>query len=1688
MFHAFIFTPAVRPPGRVAPRRHRHRLQRAHAALAGWGSTCGPNINVIVCENLRPGNPASEWDITGAGDASIQGFTTDISANRDGVVQFKMKTDASSYRLDIYRMGYYNGLGARKVATVLPSAALPQTQPACLTQSATGLIDCGNWALSASWAVPSDAVSGIYFARAVRIDTGGASHVFFVVRDDSGQSDLLFQTSDTTWQAYNSYGGNSLYTGAPVGRAYKVSYNRPMMARSDPNGGQQSFVFNAEYPMVRWLEANGYEVSYTTGVDTERRGAELLEHEVFMSVGHDEYWSGGQRTNVETARNAGVNLAFFSGNEVFWKTRWETSIDGSATPHRTLVSYKETHANEKIDPTPTWTGTWRDPRFSPDGGRPENALTGTLFMVNGQRNDPMTVPAAQGAMRFWRNTSVATLAPGQTATFGAGLLGYEWDEDVDNGFRPAGLQRLSSTTLDVTPLFLLDYGNTYGTGIATHSLTLYRAASGALVFGAGTVQYSWGLDSNHDRVGPPADIRLQQATINLFADMNVQPGSLQPGLVSASPSLDITPPTSTITFPAAGATVQGGTAVTITGTATDAGGGAVAGVEVSTDGGATWNRATGGASWSYIWTPGGPGSTPGTTTLRTRAVDDSFNIETPGPGRTVTILPIGGLVAAYGLNEGSGAAATDISGNGRTGAVAGAAWAAGRFGGALSFDGIDDWVTVADAAALDLTTGMTLEAWVNPTALSGWRSVLIKEAALPAGLVYSIYANDNVPRPAATIYVAGDRSAAGTQPIPTGAWTHLASTYDGTRLRLYVNGVEVSSLAVNGSMANSPSPLRIGGNAIWGEHFAGLIDELRVYSRALSRSEIQADMVTPVGGDPIPDTTPPTASVTAPAAGTVLSGTTTVTASASDNVGVGGVQFLLDGAPLGSEDLTAPYSIQWDTRTSADGAHALSARARDAAGNTGNASPVSVTTFNTTDTTPPTVAITAPAAGATVSGTTTISATASDNIGVAAVTFFVDGVQVGGEDASAPYTVAWNTAAVANGSHSLTASARDLAGNTRTSSPVAVTVTNTAITGLVAAYGFDEGTGTTTADSSGGGRNGTLTAATWTTAGKNGNALSFNGTSSWVTVADATALDLTTGVTLEAWVNPTTVSGWRTVILKEAPSGLAYSLYANDNAPWPAATINTGAIDRTVPGTTQVPLNVWTHLAMTYDGASLRLYFNGVQAGVLASTGSMITSTGALRIGGNAAWGEHFAGIIDDVRVYNRALTASEITQDMNRPVSGGDTIPPTVSSVIPASGGTIGPSVNLLATFSESMDPSTVDGTRFQLRTSGSTLVPAVVTYDVPSKTSTLDPSAPLALGATYTATIVGGAGGVKDLAGNALASNFTWSFSVSNDGTPPVLVDRSPTPAAVNVANTAQITATFDEAIDTATLGFVLRNQAGAVVPTTRTYDAPTRTARLAPTAPLASATAYTASLERVTDVSGNAMTPTAWSFTTGSAGFVETVVFSGLIEPTTIQFSPDGRIFVAEKRGVIKVFDSLTDQAPDVFADFRTKVHNYWDRGLLGLALHPNFPTQPFVYVLYTHDAAIGATAPRWGAANVDSDPCPSPPGPTGDGCVVSGRLSRLTAAGNVMTGSEQILIEDWVSSTRATRSAASCSVPTARSTPAAATVRALRSWITGRTATRSIRWAIRRFLSAVSRRPRRLKAARCAARTSGPRATR
>ena len=428
---------------------------------------------------------------------------------------------------------------------------------------------------------------------------------------------------------------------------------------------------------------------------------------------------------------------------------------------------------------------------------------------------------------------------------------------------------------------------------------------------------------------------------------------------------------------------------------------------------------------------------------------------------------------------------------------------------------------------------------------------------------------------------------------------------------------------------------------------------LRAVARDAAGNVTTSAAVNVTVANPVPDTTPPTVSVSSPAAGATLSGTTPVSATAADNVAVAGVQFTLDGANLGAEDTGAPYSVSWNTTTAANGAHTLRAIARDAAGNTTTSAPVSVTVNN--DITPPTVSVSAPAAGATLTGTTPVNATAADNIGVAGVQFTLDGANLGAEDTSSPYSVSWNTTTATNGAHTLRAVARDAAGNTTTSAPVSVTVSNTGSpppAGLVAAYGFEETSGTTAADASGAGNNGTIGGgAVRTAAGKIGRAIDFDGVNDLVSVPDANSLDLTTGMTLEAWVQPDTLSSWREVILKERPGDLTYSLYANTSSNRPQSDVATTGGDKSAGLAPQLTAGAWTHLAATYDGANLRLYKNGVLQTTTAAPGALLTSANPLRIGGNTIWGEYLDGRIDEVRVYNRALSAAEITTDMTKPV-----------------------------------------------------------------------------------------------------------------------------------------------------------------------------------------------------------------------------------------------------------------------------------------------------------------------------------------------------------------------------------------------------------------------------------------------------
>jgi hypothetical protein len=311
-----------------------------------------------------------------------------------------------------------------------------------------------------------------------------------------------------------------------------------------------------------------------------------------------------------------------------------------------------------------------------------------------------------------------------------------------------------------------------------------------------------------------------------------------------------------------------------------------------------------------------------------------------------------GLVAAYSFDEGTGAAVLDQSGNNLTGTIVGATWTtAGRYGNALSFNGAS-YVDLGNPVALRLTGSMTLEAWIKATGTPSNDGLIVAKSS---GTGWQLKTSPDTGPHTFGVKVSAS-STSGTQRYSTtvralNTWYHIAGVYDAAAgtLSTYVNGV-LDNGTLRGTVPTSQVDQSVNANIgrrTGGLNFIGLIDEVRIYNRALSQAEIQVDMATPVGNTPPPpDTTPPTVSITAPANGASVAGTAAVAAAASDNVGVAGVQFLLDGANLGSEVVTPPFTLQWNTSTASIGPHTLNAVARDFSGNTATSSDVSVTVSN----------------------------------------------------------------------------------------------------------------------------------------------------------------------------------------------------------------------------------------------------------------------------------------------------------------------------------------------------------------------------------------------------------------------------------------------------------------------------------------------------------------------------------------------------------------------------------------------------------------------------------------------------------------------------------------------------------------------------------------------------------------------
>jgi len=401
-----------------------------------------------------------------------------------------------------------------------------------------------------------------------------------------------------------------------------------------------------------------------------------------------------------------------------------------------------------------------------------------------------------------------------------------------------------------------------------------------------------------------------------------------------------------------------------------------------------------------------------------------------------------------------------------------------------------------------------------------------------------------------------------------------------------------------------------------------------------------------------PDTTPPTAPSNLVATAVTGNQINLSWTASTDNVGVTG--YLIErctgsGCTNFTQVGTSTTTSYSNTGLLSGNVYSYRVRATDAAN---NLSPYSNTASATAvaDTTPPTAPANLTATSISASQINLSWTASTDNVGVTGYLIercsgsgCTNFVQVGTSTATS-YS---NTGLQASTSYSYRVRATDAANNLSPYSNIASATTLSS--GLVAAYSFNEGSGTTVADSSGNANTGTISNATWTTQGKFGNALVFNGTNALVTVNNSASLQLTTGMTLEAWVYPTvTLSGWTDVVYKQVD---IYYLEAESGVGAPATGGTFAGTPATIYGTSAVPANSWTHLAATYDGAMLRLYVNGVQVSSHAQTGAISSSANPVQIGGDTIYGQYFQGRIDEVRIYNRALSQAEIQTDMNAPL-----------------------------------------------------------------------------------------------------------------------------------------------------------------------------------------------------------------------------------------------------------------------------------------------------------------------------------------------------------------------------------------------------------------------------------------------------
>jgi YD repeat-containing protein len=963
-----------------------------------------PSDIPVVQENNCSGPGSEGWRLVEY-SPNVAGFTTKTSVNFGESVTLKLgrvnTSAAASVKVDVYRMGYYGNTGGRLItAASSASVAVNNLFSSCgATNTTTGLKSCAGWANS--YTIPGSALpaSGVY---TVKLTTSGGleNTITFVVRDDSRvpNADILFAVPTATYEAYNDWGGasggKSLYfdtgggekTVSGTQRAVKVSFDRPL---NDPRQGNR--FIGPDFYMIQWLEKQGYDVAYTEDVAIHQNPAQLKKAKIDMISGHSEYWSLEQMNGYLAARDAGVDIASFSGNTAYWKVRYE---DGG----RTLVCYKTVEGSGSTgsgeDGANDWgpdgklgtaddalgldqkagtaddhpensTTTFRDNGApagdpnAPPGGRvgpnmPENQLLGNMYYGAELQAGafPLQIPAASGGNyagdRIWRNTGIST---GSTTTIGSNLLGWEWDAIPTQAQylakQPAGVKPLTSSpaTLGNNVDWIQDEGRIYAKTpppgqCACGQAVKYTAPSGALVFASGTNNWANGL-------APNPDSRIIQATYNILSDMTVQPWT--PVDLTLDPPSGPQPPVAS--FSIAPNPAQTNQTVSFDGSTSSDLDGGIAKYEWDLDGDGIYETDTGAkATATKIYT------STGVYTVRLRVTDEqgvrtttnrALSIDNSGSGSYPSrVLGTTGLLSYWRFGD-AGGSSTLVDSFGTANATVVGSPTLG-VGGAINgdsdtaagFDGLDDAATAN--LSLSGTSKVTVEFWMKWNGFANDDDLAMEYTpnfnSTPGGFLI----DPNAPQAEGKFGVAiGNGSSRNnvffTRPS-AGVWHHYAFVMDSSAaaaevIKPYVDGKAVSFTKADsgtgaGNFANSS--LNFMSRAASSLFGAGSLDEVAIYNRALDATTIAAHYA----GNP----QAPTASLSSSPNPADIGETVNFNASSSSspNGAITKYEWDLDGN--GSYETNAGTTATASTSYSVAGPVNVGLRVTDAAGKTATAS------------------------------------------------------------------------------------------------------------------------------------------------------------------------------------------------------------------------------------------------------------------------------------------------------------------------------------------------------------------------------------------------------------------------------------------------------------------------------------------------------------------------------------------------------------------------------------------------------------------------------------------------------------------------------------------------------------------------------------------------------------------------------